>query len=587
MKMWLNKNCGKPFLSSAFSSLMLAIIFCGLAQVAKIAPRASFSEPLRETGHHKLLDYQPGASVCDPTQTPNLVPNPDFEQGIGQLNFWVDDGKCTFSDDNPGHGSATSAEISTESTTEKRCVLFTPIDMISVEPGKFYDYSAWIKANLEEGNAYLAITFWRLHGTWRPIGDPALTVSVTNTEGDWIQVTGSVQAPADAEYARVETILAESSRGSVWFDDTFLGLSTCLDISKRDDPHQVVPGQILTYTIVYSNTGREAATNIQIIETYDKDVDLNLELTQPHPDISNNIWQVDELSAGDSGMITAVVQVEDEVTERNWLFNTVGIFSNETLNQIITTTRTSIDIPTGTCGVYLDLAKESGSGQPGQVVNYGLELRNAGDYDGQATLTAISSLNWDFEFDPPTCALPIDSSKPVTLSLSVPLDAPDSAYDTTLISATLACGSPGDKEDVAFETVNTSVVRPVFLPVVMKDFLDKSSWEVEPNDSCDQASGPVYPGREYYGYPNDLRDVFSVDLYARGMLNVDLTIHTDEGVQLQLRDQRCELIDQLYVYHAPYHIEYTGDEGRYYICIYTEPEHQDVDRPYTLRVEFP
>jgi len=91
-------------------------------------------------------------------------------------------------------------------------------------------------------------------------------------------------------------------------------------------------------------------------------------------------------------------------------------------------------------------------------------------------------------------------------------------------------------------------------------------------------------GRDYYGYPDDPKDYFSIYLHTTGDITIDLTNHTGQGVQLQLFYQS---VDNR-VAHAlspPYHIEYAGPAGWYYVYIYTESGYNSTT-PYTLRVVY-
>ena len=110
------------------------------------------------------------------------------------------------------------------------------------------------------------------------------------------------------------------------------------------------------------------------------------------------------------------------------------------------------------------------------------------------------------------------------------------------------------------------------------------SWEIEPNDDCDSANGPLVSGKDYYGYSDDQWDCFMIDVRAQGRITTDLTDYTGAGMQLQLRDQYCNLIR--YDTMPPYHIEYDGSMGRYFVCIYTESGYNS-DTPYMLRTMFP
>ena len=127
----------------------------------------------------------------------------------------------------------------------------------------------------------------------------------------------------------------------------------------------------------------------------------------------------------------------------------------------------------------------------------------------------------------------------------------------------------------------------MFIPFTLRDYISyfEGPWEVEPNNSAQEANGPLRSGRDYYGYPNDAKDYFSIYLRAGGQIIIDLTNHTGSGVQLQLFYQTAGNI-VAYDWNPPYHIDYTGSPGRYYIYIYTESGH-NTTTPYTLRVTYP
>jgi uncharacterized repeat protein (TIGR01451 family) len=458
MKARLKKDVVRLLLPLGISSVLLVMLLCGLARAMASEARVSFAAPARATNRPSSLDYQAGVSVCQQTQ--NLVPNPGFEQGGGgpwKPDAWYESGPCLFSYDDPGPNSDHSALIFAGSSGDTDCTLFTRIEEVPVEPGRFYDYSAMIRANLAQGDAYLRITFWSWNDDlpgWRYEGE-ARTASVTDTQGTWVHATGSVQAPAAAEYARVEAVLPSSSVGSVWFDDIFLGLAICLEISKRDDPDPVEPGQLLTYTIIYSNTGREKATNVQIIETYDPCVDL--EWVQPPPLVgTTNTWEIPELPPGASGTITVVVRVVDDAEECAQVFNCVQIRSDETVDLIYTCISTFV-VP-DRCAIDLYLPDAGKPGVPGQPADYDLVLCNVGRCDGWAYLTATSSLDGDVVSVPsPPYSLPLDSCVQATVSISVPHDALSGTVDVTVITATLVCLSSCTETVTTTATLTTTV----------------------------------------------------------------------------------------------------------------------------------
>jgi hypothetical protein len=127
-----------------------------------------------------------------------------------------------------------------------------------------------------------------------------------------------------------------------------------------------------------------------------------------------------------------------------------------------------------------------------------------------------------------------------------------------------------------------------YLPLVLRDAVIyyEGPWETEPNNAYLQANGPIRSGRDYYGYPNDARDYWSFFAASPGNMQVDLTNHTGQGVQLQLFYQSPAGGPVAIVTSAPYHLDYNGTTGWYYVYIYTAGGYNQVT-PYTLRVSYP
>jgi len=127
----------------------------------------------------------------------------------------------------------------------------------------------------------------------------------------------------------------------------------------------------------------------------------------------------------------------------------------------------------------------------------------------------------------------------------------------------------------------------VFLPIEVKNYVYyfKGPWEIEDNDSYLQANGPLRAGQDYFGYPDDQKDYFSVYLNTPGTISIDLSNHTGQGVQLLLYYQSdSNMVARDFT--QPYHIDYSGVPGWYYVYIYTEAGFNNITS-YTLRVSYP
>jgi len=105
-----------------------------------------------------------------------------------------------------------------------------------------------------------------------------------------------------------------------------------LMITKDDYPDPVTPGETLTYTIIYENTGNEVATNVVITETYDANV--TFVSATPAPDSGNNIWIFSSLSPADGQQtITIDVTVNLPLDDGTILNNYVNITCDEGVSE--------------------------------------------------------------------------------------------------------------------------------------------------------------------------------------------------------------------------------------------------------------
>jgi len=442
----------------SFSFLLLVVLLCVLSPATEEEASVLAVARAQRLNRISSLDYQTGVSIC--AQTTNLVPNHSFEEGGGdpwKPDEWREDGPCDFFYDDAGFDSTRSVQI-VGSSEVTNCKLRTPLDEIYLEPRPYdyssYDYSARVKADLGGGDAYLRIRFSDGQGEYK---GEAYTEHVTDTNDKWITVTGSVTVPADVEYARVEATLAGPSAASVWFDDIRLGLATCLEITKSTDLTTATPGEVLTYTIVYSNFGRERATDVEIIETYDDYVSFGGANPDPFAG-TENIWKVPLLPPGISDTIVITVVVDSDTGDRAHLVNDFQILSDETLKPVYHTINITLDGDGCDIARYMPIIEQMA--EPGDHIDYDLVLHNTGSHDGEADLIAVSSQGWGINFtpEPPYDDMSSGSSEEVIVNLFVPPDAPGGTVDVTLITATLACALPCTETATATATVTTTIV---------------------------------------------------------------------------------------------------------------------------------
>jgi uncharacterized repeat protein (TIGR01451 family) len=83
---------------------------------------------------------------------------------------------------------------------------------------------------------------------------------------------------------------------------------------------EVRPGDYITYTLTYTNSGVRDLTQGTITETYDATGGYNVLVNKivPPPDEGNNIWHVPQILVGDSDQIEIVVQVSSAEMPNHW-----------------------------------------------------------------------------------------------------------------------------------------------------------------------------------------------------------------------------------------------------------------------------
>lgn len=110
--------------------------------------------------------------------------------------------------------------------------------------------------------------------------------------------------------------------------------------------------------------------------------------------------------------------------------------------------------------------------------------------------------------------------------------------------------------------------------------------EVEPNNNVLQANGPLISGRMYTGQHNDEWDAYSLYASSAGLISADLQTPRTSGVQLQVYYLNTNDPNVQYRSLPPYHVDYNGAAGWYYIFVYTPPASVNA-QTYTLVVTYP
>jgi uncharacterized repeat protein (TIGR01451 family) len=149
-----------------------------------------------------------------------------------------------------------------------------------------------------------------------------------------------------------------------------------LEIAKTDHVDFIRPGDILTYTLSYSNSGGAAATGVVISDS----LDANTAFVASDPAAdgcagSTCTWNLDTLPAASFGAIVVTVSVTSPLENGTLLTNMANMTSAEGYGDQAFETTTVLGTP------VLHIIKEASTAvvEPGQLITYTLSYSNSGD----------------------------------------------------------------------------------------------------------------------------------------------------------------------------------------------------------------
>jgi len=146
----------------------------------------------------------------------------------------------------------------------------------------------------------------------------------------------------------------------------YTGVALNLSITKSDDVVQAVPGEPLTYTLVYANDGPTTAVDVKIVDDLPAGVTF-LEVLEETPAIAEDplvtlvpganqrvIWRIPELAANASGTIIFLVNTDPDLRDQT-VTNRVTISCDGIIDATNALIRSSSDIDQSAICDELDL----------------------------------------------------------------------------------------------------------------------------------------------------------------------------------------------------------------------------------------
>jgi len=481
---------------------------------------------------------------------------------------------------------------------------------LSLAAGHHYYFSARIRTDLlgDGAEAYVLLRVWDMDGKGYRFSSTKVTTNTAESgqENEWVEVYGVAEIPSEPERARIECRLDEE--GHAWFDYLFLGLDVALELTKTVYPDPVAPGDFLTYTITYSNTGSEPAQDVVIREyLYNLDPDVRFVSSVPEPDNPplNDEWEIGTLTTT-NGSIVAVVEVVSD-TQKAFLTNLARMKSKNHINafspvSLTLFTSTTVDIIGDGCAIYiLPPPLEESAPSPG-TVPLSHEVQNCGAITTDITVTVEPPHGWIVSPSVKSINdLPPSQTEKVETEIIVPPDVPVGTEKAIRWIASAAC-----ETDVRAQITDFVQIRDttIFLPAAMKQYDPPCLDPI--GDPCG-GQDPYEPNNIYCSAGTSLMsdvsleaplcsladqdDYYYVDVTIAGTLEIwlkdlpkdyDLYLYyADNCEDFVAKSDYYELCDDYISYPVP-----VDKLGRYYIRVRSYEGNYSLE-PYTLLATYP
>ena len=373
-----------------------------------------------------------------------------------------------------------------------------------------------------------------------------------------------------------------------------------LEISKSSDPNVVSAGEVVTFTISYSNTGNAIATRVAIADILPLNTQFITATGSFRPLIPSPgdvlIWDAGTLdSDGTSGAITLVVAVNTPLTHGTIITNQAGIVCSEGVwassnvvsafvqsAPVLSIMKTSDPSPTVTLGS--ELTYTIAYSNSGNMVASGVRITDV--LDEHAVVQSISPITGSHHDQVLTWEIgslsPVQGNQVLAIEIIV-----NNMPEDHLITNTVLLD--GDQVPTVSYTLTTEVEeapRPrkheVYLPVIFRNYRD--CYLDEPNDTPEDAK-LVISGRWYCALPDDMDDYYVFSTTITAAIKVEIHNYTPaECGQLILYDA-----DFNQKGHCGNDKQYKRIEteplvpGEYYVRVYTSDKYDD-QQFYSLRV---
>jgi uncharacterized repeat protein (TIGR01451 family) len=231
--------------------------------------------------------------------------------------------------------------------------------------------------------------------------DPAYTSSSGDT---YVWELGSVGAGVEGTITIVVTVDAFTPDGTLLRNTATLDYSDAngnpypqmsdsadvtvtapiMTIEKIADVSTADPGDEITYTLTYKNTGTGLASNVVVEDTIPSQTDF-VSADPAYTSVSGNTytWEIGDVSGGSGGSIELVVKVKLGTPDETVLTNTVTLNYDDSNGNAQDEESDSVDVTVTAPIMTLDKKANTSTADPGDIIIYTIFYENTGT--GEAT----------------------------------------------------------------------------------------------------------------------------------------------------------------------------------------------------------
>lgn len=249
-----------------------------------------------------------------------------------------------------------------------------------------------------------------------------------------------------------------------------------MDVSKCADVTTADPGDEITYTIDYENSGTGTATNVEIVDTIPADTTV-VSATPTWTSSSGDkyTWEIGDVAGGASGKITLVVKVDVGTEDGTVLTNWVSLYYEDANGNPYPTETDRVDITVTAPIMTIKKTADVTTADPGDEITYTLAYENKGTGEAtdvyikdtipddveyvssSPTYTSVSGNTYTWYF----ASVAGESDGSITLVVKVKVGTPDETLLRNVVTLDYddANGNPQAQQS---DSVDVTVTAPIF-----------------------------------------------------------------------------------------------------------------------------